>query len=646
MTDKHINIGFTIERAQTDKEARTVPLSFSSDTVLADNISGATRLVHTPDAIDMTRARDGIPLTFGTHKGAIVGRVNGIKLDGGKLRGLATISRNEQGENLLRDIEDGIVTDVSVGANVLDWEMGDDDTINVTRWQPYEVTTGAVVADTSIGINRTAKQPESKIMSDTDTTKDAKPATVVDLSVVRDAATEEGKRIERERFQKDVAEINKLFAMPRYAERKFQALKDALIQRAATPDQARDELLKMVGGDSEPLAGSVDVTAERAWQQPNGATIDQHDKFLDIAEKTLAVRVMTERDKDVIAEVRASEYGGLSVEGIARDFLSRNRIDMRGLSREQLIGKAMQRAIIGHSTSDFANVLENVANKSMLLGYEESPETWSMIARTISVPDFKSNSFVGLSEFGSLPEVKENGEYTYGSFADRKESAQLATYGQLFSISRQALANDDLDSLGTVPRAMGRAASRTIGDKVYAVLTSNPTLNQDSTTLFHANHSNLVGPGSGAAPSVTTLDAARVAMATQKDQSSSTTSLNIRPSLLIVPAALETTANILMTAQNDPATGGSATGPNPNPFVGTMAVVADARLDDDDAAQWYVSANPNITDTLGACFLNGQTSPFLDQQSKLEVDGLVYKVRIDCVALALDYRGLYQNDGN
>ncbi len=658
--ERGIQINATIERAKAEDGSRSFPLSFSSDAVLEDNISNRSRLVHTEDAIDMSRAKDGLPLTFGAHKGEIVGRVSDVKLVGNNLRGVATISRSAKGEDVLRDIQDGILMEVSVGASVIEYDIDDDDTVNITRWKPYEVTTGAVVADVSVGINRTAAKTEGKTMTDKtgntgtggDNAGESGSVNVVDFKAARETAFAEGQAAERTASAARVTEIERLFAMPAYQGGEFQQLKAELFRTGATVDAARAALLDMVGAGSQPLASDYQQT-DTGGSQPAaertgvvGGGKDQLDLYRDIVGKALEVRVGLTDDKDVVREVRESEFADMKMDGLAREFLRRANVSVGGMRSEQIIGKAMERAIIGHSTSDFANILENTANKSMLLGYDESAEQWDRIARTISVPDFKSNSFVGLSEFGSLPEVKENGEYTYGTFGDRKETAQLATFGQLFSISRQALANDDLDSLGRIPRSMGRAASRTIGDKVFAILTSNPVLNQDSTDLFHANHGNFVAGGSGAAPSVATLNAARTAMATQKDQSSSTTSLNIRGARLVVPVALESTANILMAAEFNPAEGATTSFREPNVHRGTMEVVADARLDDDDAAKWYVTADPNVIDTIGACFLNGQTTPFLETQEKLEVDGLVYKVRIDCVAVALDFRGMYHNDGN
>ena len=71
---------------------------------------------------------------------------------------------------------------------------------------------------------------------------------------------------------------------------------------------------------------------------------------------------------------------------------------------------------------------------------------------------------------------------------------------------------------------MGRAASRTVGDIVWKVLTSNPTMS-DGVTLFHAaTHKNLAA--SGSVINAANVGAARTAMRKQKDGAAT---LNIRP---------------------------------------------------------------------------------------------------------------------
>ena len=685
-----------IDTREVNVEQRTVDAALSSETPVP-RWGYKEILRHTKDAIDLSRASNGLPLLFAHNSDQPIGIVENIRLNKDKrLRGTLRFSNNPKASEVWGDVRDGFLKNLSIGYQVSDYtenEIGDE--VTVTGWSLLEASVVSVPADASVGVNRSINPQEDGIMPETPENggqgaAPTDPTTNIDHDMLRMARKRlqtqgEADGIKKER--KRVSEIRDLFAPHIGRDAAFEDLMNLCIDKGLTRANALEELATLLGDQSvaQPLGPVQDQDSGYAQQPPqtyrsqiapqffrnNGGQpvgqpvdmnrvsgqpagrepfiqqgMDQQDKYNRIVEMALNLRVGNLKDAEQIREVRESEYGSMLVSEMARDFLMRNRISSGGMSREKLIGEAMTRGpSITHSTSDFANILANVSNKSMLLGYEEQPETWQMIAATRSVPDFKTNSFVGLSSFGSLPQVYENGEYTYGTMSDRKETAQLATFGRLFSISRQALANDDLNALGQLPRAFGRAASRTVGDKVYYVLTSNPTLNQDSTSLFDVStHANYVS-SSGDAPSVTTLDAARVAMATQKDQSDAATALNIRLSRLIVPVALETTANILRTSEKDPAEGATTSFNAPNPMRNTFEVVADARLDAASTTAWYASADPNMTDTVAACFLNGQSEPYMEMQNGWSVDGVSYKVRIDCVAVALDFRGIYKNVG-
>ena len=159
-----------------------------------------------------------------------------------------------------------------------------------------------------------------------------------------------------------------------------------------------------------------------------------------------------------------------------------------------------------HSTSDFVEILANVANKSMVKSYEEAEETFSLWTAKGVLTDFKPAKRVDLNLYPSLGEVPEGGEYTSGTIGDRGESIQLATYGKTFAITRQAVINDDLNAFSRIPNRMGRAAKRTIGNLVYAVLTANAAMS-DTYNLFSTQHSNW--DDSGAAPTMDVVSAAR-----------------------------------------------------------------------------------------------------------------------------------------
>jgi hypothetical protein len=187
-----------------------------------------------------------------------------------------------------------------------------------------------------------------------------------------------------------------------------------------------------------------------------------------------------------------------------------------------------------------------------------------------------------------------------------------------------------------IPRKMGRAAARTVGDLVFAIINDNPTMS-DGAALFHADHDNLAS--SGAAPSAISVGAGRTAMRTQKDGKAT---LNIPPSFFLVPAALEDTAQVLMVSETDPSKTNSRI---PNPVRNAAEVIVDARLDAASTTAWYLLADPNRFDTIEVGYLDGVAAPFLDSQEGWTIDGVEYKVRIDAAAAPLEFRTLYKNAG-
>jgi hypothetical protein len=274
----------------------------------------------------------------------------------------------------------------------------------------------------------------------------------------------------------------------------------------------------------------------------------------------------------------------------------------------------------------------------MLKGYSETEEVFSRFTSTGNLSDFKTHTRVNMNEFGDLDEIPEGGEYRHGTIGEYQEQIKLLTYGKKFSITRQAIINDDLSAFTEIPRKMGRAARRKIGDLVFSILTSNPVM-ADGINLFHANHNNLTAKGS--ALTVSSIGAARTAMRMQKDASGKAV-LNIRPSLLIIPASLEDTAHILMNSETDPSQGNSRV---PNPVRNSLEIITDARLDANSTTTWYLAANPSIFDVIEVGYLDGNPNPFIEQQEGWDVDGVEFKVRIDAAAKALEWRTIYKNPG-
>ncbi|MDX1949899.1 MAG: Mu-like prophage major head subunit gpT family protein [Rickettsiales bacterium] len=274
----------------------------------------------------------------------------------------------------------------------------------------------------------------------------------------------------------------------------------------------------------------------------------------------------------------------------------------------------------------------------MLKGYSEAEENFEKFTSRGNLADFKTAERVNMSEFGSLDPLPEGGEYKYGTIGEGKENIKLATYGKMFSITRQAIINDDIDAFTKIPRKMGAAAKRKVADLVWSILTSNPLM-ADGKALFHADHKNLAA--SGAAISATALSLARRAMRLQRDISGEAL-LNISPYYLIVPVSKEDDARLLMTSETDYT---QANPKKPNIMKGAFEVISDPRLDAASATAWFLTANPQIFDVIEVAYLDGNSEPYLEEKEGWNVDGVEFKVRIDAAAKAMEYRTVYKNPG-
>jgi len=382
-----------------------------------------------------------------------------------------------------------------------------------------------------------------------------------------------------------------------------------------TVEAAGSRLLAHLAKGSTPVAGGHVSTVE-----------DEGDKKKRAATQALLARAGYEKIEG------ANPYRGYTLSEMARDSLARAGLRTEGMDKMQFIGAAFT-----HSTSDFPLLLANTASKALLKGYLEAEETFQLWTRAGTLPDFKVGNRVDLNSFPSLRKVAEGAEYKYASIGERGEKVVLATYGELFSITRQAIINDDLDAFTRIPRLMGRAAIRTIGDLVYAILTANPAMS-DGTALFHATHGNLL---TAAGINTASVDAMQAAMALQKQGASP---LNIGLKYLLVPRTLKGTANVVRASEYEI---GAASKNNtvPNSVKDTFEVISDARLDANSTTAWYGAADQNAADTIEVNYLDGNEQPYLEQKNGWTVDGTEFKVRIDAGVTPLDFRTLAKNPG-
>ncbi len=382
-----------------------------------------------------------------------------------------------------------------------------------------------------------------------------------------------------------------------------------------TTDQARNALMAALGAGTTPSAPAQSPTIHA--HAGNGNIV--RDGMVD----ALCARLGVAKAQDAHNPFRT-----MSLIDMARASLTERGVGVASYgSKMQLVGAAFT-----HSTSDFGNVLMDVSGKAMLRGWENSGETFPRWTKKGTLTNFHTAHRVGMSGFPALPKVLEGAEYKYVTCGDRGAPIALATYGGLFGITRQAIINDDLSAFSAVPSNLGRAASRTIGDLVYAALISNANFT-DGAPLFGLAHGNTIETAAPMTPDL--LGDIRYMMRMQKDASGA--SLNINPAFVIVPAALESAA--LQVLQSTSVPGAETNSGIVNPVNQMGELIVESRLDSPATKYWYVAAEQGA-DTVEVAYLDGIDTPYLEQQTGWTVDGVSFKVRIDAGVAPLDYRGL------
>lgn len=120
-------------------------------------------LSHQSGDVDMARAP--LPLIVQhDHTQLNVGVVEQVRIEGGKLKGLARFGASTQAREILADVKAGIIRSLSVGYLLLEKLSQTGRTVRFS-WMPYEVSAVSVPADPNAGFYR-SHSPKGQIMTD------------------------------------------------------------------------------------------------------------------------------------------------------------------------------------------------------------------------------------------------------------------------------------------------------------------------------------------------------------------------------------------------------------------------------------------------------------------------------------------------
>lgn len=582
-----------------------------------------------PSAVDMSRFETGAAPVLDSHAryelSNQLGVIDRAWLEGNIGKATLRLSQREDVAGIVADIKAGIIRNISVGYSVQQYQItrvpGQVAVYRAVRWTPSELSFVTVPADPGATTRDAPKQGSPCLFTTRGIAMDPNENGGIAAPAADDAANIEQAR------QQALADAN-----TRSAEIVSLATRHNMADKAEGWIRSGKSI-----GDvrADVLAALADQDQQRGIHFNHFSVgVSEGEKLREAAEEMLLHRAnaINPDTNQRVQIARENPMRGYTLLELARASLERAGVATRGMSKLDLAGRAFTQ-----SGSDFPVLLENTMHKALQGAYAVAANTWSRFCSRGSVSDFRAHNRYRTGSIGNLDALTELGEFQHKALPDgEKATITATTKGNIVTLSRQAIINDDIGAFIGILDSLGRASARTVEAGVYSLLASNPTL-EDGVALFHASHGNI---GTGGAPSVTSFDNARALMAAQTDVSG-TDYLDLRPAVWLGPTASGGLARVINGSQYDPDANNKLQ--RANAVYGMFADVIDTpRI---SGTTWYAFANPTEAPVIEVAFLDGQDAPFLDMEEGFSVDGARWKVRMDYGIAAIDHRGAVRNAG-
>ncbi|CRM62203.1 Mu-like prophage major head subunit gpT [Pseudomonas sp. 35 E 8] len=604
-------------------------------------------------AVRLDRLNNGAPL-LGVHNQyelrAVLAVVEKAWIADGLGHALVRFSKREDADVVFRDVIDGILRNVSVGYAVHRYELIEEEddklpTYRAVDWEPLEISLVPIGFDDGAKV-RSAKTPAEytgdrfKTVFEVReaTTPPDQPAAVANTIEGTQMPTEEEQRAAEDTLRREAAE----------GERKRSLTIRTMARKVGLDDEAVvEDLIARGVSVSDASAALIDAVAERQNKdqpqtrnsQPTTVNGGQDVAILNAKRSAMQNALLHRCDATVKLEDAGREFRGMRLVDMAREFVEMAGGNARGMTPQELARAALGcdrqavRAAGMHSTSDFPLLLGSTVNRTLRDAYTNAPQTWRPLGRPTTVPDFRAVTRAALGDIAALEQVKEHGEYKYGTLSEDGAPIKVAKFGKIIAITWETIVNDDLGALTRIPAALGNAAAATESNVVWALLLGNPTFT-DGVPFYDAGHANLAA--SGGAINTTTLAAARAAMRKQKSKAGEF--LNLAPEYLVVGPDKELEAYQFTSSNYVPAKNADIN----DVRNASLTVIVDARI---TGNQWYLFAAPGSIDTFEYAYLEGEQGVFTETREGFEVDGMEIKARLVFGAAWIDYRGAYKNPG-
>lgn len=289
----------------------------------------------------------------------------------------------------------------------------------------------------------------------------------------------------------------------------------------------------------------------------------------------------------------------------------------------------------GFSSFSIPGILGAAANKILLDAFTSIQATYPLIADQQDFANFHQHDIYRLDHLGEFAKVPPDGELKHGRLTETAFSNRLETYGQMLTLPRQAIINDDLGAFQSLTQQLARKARLAVEKALYLLVCEA----SDSFYTSARNNRHTSNP-----LSINGLATAEAAMLGQADAEGDP--IYSLPRYLLVPPALRWLADTIYTSATIQTTTTTDRGrPVDNPFRGRFEVVSSPYLQastipGNSATTWYLLADPAILPAFQVAYLDGRRQPTIETaDAEFNTLGLSMRCYWDFGVARLDYRG-------
>lgn len=298
------------------------------------------------------------------------------------------------------------------------------------------------------------------------------------------------------------------------------------------------------------------------------------------------------------------------------------------------------------TSATFAYVLGNTLSRRLIKDYNAMDYQENLlISIRKPVRDFRQQEAVMVGYFPDLSTLDpETNDYTeISGVTDEESTYTIGQKGNLLTITRKTIINDDLSLIQRLVGRVGRAARRTHAKYVWSKYTANANCS-DGTAWFTGGHGNLTASALGFATALAGYQA--LAKMTEKDSGERIGLLDdpsVKP-VLIYPVDLMATGDQIVNddyyfSAND------LTTKVRNSLKGKITGAMVSLLTDTN--NWGLLLPPSVADMVEMGYLNGRQEPEMfvadtpQSEQVFVADKIRHKIRHEYAGAVIDFRTGY-----